>query len=162
MSDEIKVRKATIIDVTHVHNFIEQLENQYFDFKLFQNIYLQNLQNECIIYMVAVDKTDTCIGFISVHGQSLLHHASVVYEIQELFVEKTFRNNGIGTLLIEETEKILKLKNCLSFEVTAKQERTNAISFYLNNKFVKTHLKFTKKKSPNLFFHKNESRVKII
>ena len=132
-------------DAQRICSFLSDLEESDFDYSVFSDLFEENIGNTNNIYLVAVDEGQV-IGFISCHGQILLHHLGKVFEIQELYVEETYRNNGVGRLLIEALEKSLMLENYKSLEVTSNGRRMDAHRFYLNNGFEQSHLKFIKAK----------------
>jgi PhnO protein len=145
--DTIKIRKASKNDNLAIYELICQLENTIFEYFIFEKFYFLNLQNPTIIYLVA-EKEEKVIGFLSCHGQSLLHHLSIVYEIQELVVENEYKGQHIGTKLMESLEQLLLEKTeenkPLLLEVTANKKRTQSHDFYKKNGFAETHFKFTK------------------
>lgn len=148
ISNKIKIRKATENDKLAVFELICQLENTVFEYSIFEKFYFTNLQNPTIIYLVA-EYEGKVIGFLSCHGQSLLHHLSIVYEIQELVIMSENRGNNIGTKLINFLEQLLLEKkeenqNAILLEVTANKKRTQSHDFYKKNNFIETHFKFTK------------------
>ena len=100
MNEQILIRKAILNDVEVIYKFICSLENTVFDFDLFVTLFNENLKNKRNLYFVAEDTNQSnIIGYISCHGQILLHHLGLVYEIQEMFVDETNRNQGIGKAL---------------------------------------------------------------
>ncbi len=141
------VRFATEADVDIVYQFINQLENTVFNFDIFKQYYLHNITVPDYIYLVAEDETGKTMGFLSCHGQVLLHHLDMVFEIQELFVEEQYRNKKVGALLIEHLEEILKSRSHIFLEVTSNKRRTDAHRFYKRNGFDESHFRFTKKLS---------------
>ena len=114
-----------------------------FDFDSFGLIYDKNISNPENYYFVAVS-IDKVVGFISYHTQELLHHCGRVGEIQELFVDKDYRNNGIGKFLMNEIERISNINNIKSIEVTSNVKRIENVDVYQKMGFAKTHNKFTK------------------
>lgn len=144
---EISIRQATAKDVEAICTFICDLEETTFDFEIFHQLYLQNIAGENNIYLVADDPvTNKAIGFISCHGQLLLHHLGMVYEIQEMFIHQDFRNQGIGQQLIGALEASLRDRECRSLEVSSNAKRTAAHAFYIRNGFKQSHVKFTKER----------------
>jgi len=141
----IRIREATIEDVTSVYQFVNELEETVFDEAVFTGHYYHNLQQAHTHYLVAEDE-DKAIGFISCHGQTLLHHNGLVYEIQEMFVVKEYRSKGIGALLLKYLEERLAGEAYKLLEVTSNIRRKDTHRFYLNNGFSQTHFKFTKEK----------------
>ncbi len=140
---QVAIRPAASADVQSIYTFICDLEEQTFDFELFSQYFLQNISAKNNIYLVAIEN-DKTIGYISCHGQLLLHHLGMVYEIQEMFVDPDHRGKGIGHQLINTLETHLRDRECCSLEVTTNAKRTATQAFYTACGFNKTHLKFTK------------------
>lgn len=140
----MQIRLATSEDLPSIFAFICDLEEQTFDFDLFQQYYRQNISEKNNIYLVAVDGNQLPIGYISCHGQLLLHHLGMVYEIQEMFVDPLHRGQGIGHQLIEALETRLRDRECRSLEVTTNAKRAATQEFYAACGFTKSHVKFTK------------------
>ena len=136
------IRKAETKDAKKIFDFLCMLENVAFDFNLFNLIYCRNIENENNYYFVAQEQQEL-IGYLSCHTQWLLHHCSMVGEIQELFVEEAFRKNKIGSLLLDALIKILKENGCNLLEVTANNHRIHSHQFYLQMGFSQTHQKFS-------------------
>jgi PhnO protein len=144
MDNEIIIRKITEKDMLTVYEQICELESFSFEIKLFENIFFLNIKDGDKLYYLAEDNMGNCLGFISCHLQLLLHHCGKVAEIQELFVKKEYRDMGIGGKLIHHMEEMLKVLDCVSFEVTAQNKRLATHEFYKNKGFKNSHLKFTK------------------
>lgn len=139
----MEIRGALKEDCKTVHRFICELEDTQFDYTMFEEYYFRNLDNHDTIYLVAEDAGEV-IGFLSCHGQYLLHHMGKVFEIQELYVEEKHRSKKAGQLLIERLEAILKEQGYKFLEVASNIKRTDAHRFYLKNGFGQTHYRFTK------------------
>lgn len=140
----LTIRPALAIDVSSVHQFISELEEEVFDFEEFNRIYVQNLANPDCHYFLAFD-ADECIGYASIHAQWLLHHCGKVGEIQEMFVKDAYRGKGIGSLLIEALFEVAKRENFKILEVTANKKRMDTHRFYESKGLLPTHFKFVKK-----------------
>ena len=87
-----------------IYSFISHLEERSFDFESFKERFSENLNNRANIYLVATDEADNPVGFVSCHGQSLLHHEGKVFEIQEIYVARNWRDRGIGKALLAALE----------------------------------------------------------
>lgn len=144
METNCKIRTAVLSDADTIFSFISHLEESSFDLPAFRQRFSDNLDNPLLIYLVAVDDADEVVGFISCHGQSLLHHEASVYEIQEHYVARNWRDKGIGRTLTEALEEKLEKTDCESLEVTTCVKRTDARKFYTKRGFVQTHIKFVK------------------
>jgi PhnO protein len=139
------VRPAKTEDSKKVFEFICDLEKIEFDYSVFDKYYTGNLSDKDNIYLVAVDNAGNIIGYVSCHGQILLHHLSKVFEIQELFVDKEYRNQKVRQLLIQTLEDVLKKNNYNFLEVATNVKRLDTHRFYNKCGFKQTHYKFTKK-----------------
>jgi (aminoalkyl)phosphonate N-acetyltransferase len=140
----MEIRAVELRDCQRIFEFICELEETTFDYQSFQQIYNFNLAKEHTIYLVAVDETGIVIGYVSCHGQFLLHHMSMVFEIQELFVVKEYRNKKIGQALVKRLEQTLLSHGHRLLEVTTNTKRISTQRFYSNFGFAQTHVKFTK------------------
>lgn len=141
----LTIRYATTADTEHVYQFVCLLEDMQFDRQLFEQYYLLNISHPEYYYLLAVDD-DKPVGYISCHGQLLLHHLGYVYEIQELYVDITYRGKGIGRLLIEHLRELLKDKDYDMLEVACGFKRPESHVFYEQVGFSRTHYKFTMRK----------------
>jgi PhnO protein len=138
------IRFAKDEDSREIFRLICELEETEFEYVVFEGYYRENICNKDYIYLVAADDGGEVIGYLSCHGQILLHHMAKVFEIQELFVKENYRNQKVGQLLIQSLEEQLKKEGYRFLEVTANIKRLNTHRFYIKCGFVQTHLKFTK------------------
>ncbi len=144
MEQNYKIRAAAAHDLDTVFSFISHLEERSFDFNRFKEKYSDNLSREEVIYLVAVNEMDEVVGFISCHGQELLHHEAQVFEIQEMYVARNYRDKGIGKALYAALLEKLAKADCESLEVTTHSKRSDARRFYSKLGFQQTHIKFVK------------------
>lgn len=142
----MQIRNATPADTDVVYRFVCELEDKVFDKQLFAQYYSENIGNSTYFYLIATDNM-VPVGYLSCHGQLLLHHMNYVYEIQELFVDAAYRGKGIGKQLIAHLEGLLADKEYDLLEVASNLTRGEAHEFYLSAGFGKTHYKFTKPES---------------
>lgn len=140
----IHTRYATAQDSDAIYRFICLLEDAAFGRVSFEKYYQAAIAQPNNVYLIA-EADNKPIGFLSCHGQLLLHHMGWAYEIQELFVEEAYRSAGIGKKLVAALEAILDEREYDVLEVTSNVQRTAAHNFYLQNGFAQSHFKFTKK-----------------
>ncbi len=137
------IRKAIITDLNDIYRLICELEETVLDKHNFEKVYIKNITDENIYYLVTfID--NKIIAFVSVHIQYLLHHAGKVAEIQDLFVVQEHRNLNIGKILVQESEKWAKEQGVNDIEVSSNQRRLQAHKFYERENYIKSHFKFTK------------------
>jgi (aminoalkyl)phosphonate N-acetyltransferase len=144
MEKNYSIRNAEPADVDMIFRFISHLEEQSFDPVGFKQRYADNLKNSDVIYLVAADDQDEPIGFLSCHGQSLLHHEGKVFEIQEMYVAKNFRGHGVGKALFQALLENLGKTDVETLEVTTNANRGDARKFYTKLGFIQTHIKFVR------------------
>jgi len=140
----MKIRKVEENDMLTVYEQICLLEEFTFNINAFEKIFNHNMKDENVLYYLAESYEGEALGFISCHIQNLLHHCGKVAEIQELFVHKENRAEGVGQALVKFVEQELLVLNCSSFEVTAQNKRLQTHDFYKKMGFDQTHLKYTK------------------
>ena len=139
----VTIRPAISEDVQIIYAFICELEETTFDFERFTHLYLQNIAQPNHIYLIAEEGSNV-IGYLSCHGQNLLHHLGMVYEIQEMFVDSEQRGKGIGRQLLAVLENQLRERECVGLEVSSNLTRAATHEFYVSCGFKKSHFKFTK------------------
>lgn len=134
-------RKATLNDKEQVYRLLVQLEKTNIDYKCFAEIFDENLENPQVFYFV-YQKEYQIVGFISIHVQKLLHHTSNIAEIQELIVDETIRNQGIGKHLFQKAKEVAMETGCEQLEVCCNQKRLVSHKFYQRQGMANTHYKF--------------------
>jgi PhnO protein len=139
----MEIINADIEHLNMVYNLICELENETLNRFNFAKIYQNNIENNDIYYLLAVEGK-TIFGFASLHIQKLLHHCANIGEIQEIIISKNQRGQGTGTALFDKIMEIARVNNCLSLEVCCNQVREKSHEFYLKQGMSKSHYKFVK------------------
>lgn len=142
MSLKANIRKAENQDLDFVYKAICELENEVLDFEVFKMIFNENISSPKNLYLIAENETEG-LGFISFHTQNLLHHCGLVGEIQEFFIHKKYRGQGVGRLLINEILSFAEKNALKSIEVTTNKKRVENVAIYENLGFTLSHNKFT-------------------
>jgi PhnO protein len=136
------IRSATIADFDTIYGFVNALEETIFERDILYDIFQKNIASSLNIYLIASDLKHQPVGYISCHGQYLLHHAGLVGEIQELFVSPDKRGEGIGRLLVGAVKDRARHMGMVQLEVTANIKRVATHRFYEQQGFDQTHRKF--------------------
>jgi len=137
-------RSATSDDFESIYSLISDLEGHAMDKGSFKSIFLKNLSDLNIHYLVA-EKDSRIVGFISLHVQHILHHSRPTCELQELNITAALRGSGVGSLLMQEAERIARSLNLEEIELTTRIHREKAQDFYRKLGYEHTHNKFVKK-----------------
>ena len=83
------------------------------------------------------------IAWISI-GYTISPGSLPFCEIRGLIVDKKYRKNSIGKMLVEKARQWCREKNCSRLRVRTNIKRTDTHAFYL-------HLGFTEKKEQKVF-----------
>jgi PhnO protein len=142
MNLKVNIRKIENHDFDFVYKAICELENEVLDFKVFEEIFNENISNPKNLYLIAENENEG-LGFISFHTQNLLHHCGLVGEIQEFFIHQKYRGQGVGRLLINEIKNFAVQNDLKSIEVTTNKKRIENVAIYENLGFTLSHNKFT-------------------
>ena len=140
----MQIEEATLEHIDDVYKIICELEKRPIDKEQFRTIYEDNLKDNNVYYLIALDDSKV-IGFASLHIGKLLHHSSRVGEIQEIVVTRNYQGRGIGTALYISLKNIARKNNCSQLEVCCNLKRKKTHDFYLKQGMRQTHYKFVAK-----------------
>ena len=140
MKAKVQIRKVEKQDLDFVYKAICELENEILNFEVFKVIFDENISNPKNLYLIAENENEG-VGFISFHTQNLLHHCGLVGEVQEFFIHKNYRGQGIGRELINEILHYVNQNNLKSIEVTTNKKRVENVAIYENLGFILSHNK---------------------
>lgn len=143
MIQELKIREADHSDFDTIYHFVNELEETVFDIEPMKKAFEHNISNPDAIYLIA-EIHNKPVGYLSCHTQLLLHHGGQkIAEIQEMYVSPDTRKIGVGKQLINELKKMARNKGIVQIEVTSNNIRTDTHRFYMREKFIQSHQKFT-------------------
>ena len=115
----IKIEEMTINDL---NNIKDNLENDFDDFWNY-NILKEEIENDNSKYIIA--KVDNqIVGFAGI--KIIIDEA----DIMNIVTKKTFRNQGIGTLLLENLISIVSKLHLTSISLEVNEENLPAIHLY--------------------------------
>ncbi len=138
------IRSARPADVDSLYRMLCELESEKLNSAAFDKIFLDNLANEDIGYLV-VEHQGATVAMASCHVQGLLHHAAPIAEIQEMYVDPALRSLGIGQKLLEAVKAFASTRGATQIEVTSNMARLDTHRFYKREGFQHTHVKLVLK-----------------
>lgn len=143
MQAQLTIRRASIDDREIIYHMICGLENMVLDRPGFDAAFDRNITSPNITYFLAeIGKKP--VGMVSCHIQPLLHHAALVSEIQEMYVEPEYRSQKVGNALMEHVSAFAKREGAIQMEVTSRATREQAHRFYQREGFEKSHVKLVR------------------
>ena len=85
------------------------------------------------------------IGLCGIHRMVTVHRPAPVGRITVLVVAEQAQDQGIGRMLVEEAEQLLRKVGCQIVEVTSNDRRGAAHAFYRHLGYERTSIRFMKK-----------------
>ncbi|WP_353720978.1 GNAT family N-acetyltransferase [Dyadobacter sp. 676] len=143
MQASLTIRRASAADRANIYKMICGLENTTLDRAGFDMAFNRNIANPDIGYFLA-EIGGTPVGMVSCHIQPLLHHAALVSEIQEMYVEPEYRTRQVGKALMDRVIEFAKARGAIQMEVTSRATRERAHRFYEREGFEKSHVKLVR------------------
>lgn len=140
---EVLIRKATASDRDTIYQMICGLENTIMDLAGFDLAFQRNISNAGVSYFLAEIQGQP-VGVVSCHIQPLLHHAALVAEIQEMYVDPDYRSMQVGKALMAHVADFAKKEGAIQMEVTSRATRVDAHRFYEREGFEKSHVKLVR------------------
>lgn len=139
---EPKLRPAKPGDAKQVAALIDYLGHPITEGAVRKN--LATLAKRGETPMVATLGKDV-VGLIGIHVMVTVHRDAPVGRIPILVVAKDAQGHGIGRMLVEEAERLLKKAGCELVEVTSNDRRADAHAFYRHLGYERTSIRFMKK-----------------
>ena len=139
--NQLKIRKIILDDLDKVYELMNILYEGKLKYDKFKNIYKLKLQDKNSYYIVAIEN-DNIVGVLTSELQEKLHRERLQLFIEDLIVEESKRNNGIGKALIENAVSFAKDNNCEVVELTSYKDNIKAHKFYENNGFINHSINF--------------------
>ena len=141
MDDELIIREMQKQDIPRVLELIGQLDEVFnsghnISSEVIINTFEKMTEQKNIYknYVALVD--DEIVGFMGVIIYTTFFHPGGTALINELIVDKDFRNRGIGELLINKIKVHANIHRLNEIEVSTSSENKSAIRFYKKNGFV--------------------------
>lgn len=139
------VREVTAADEELLYRFNSELSGRPLSREGFARAFSLNVVGRPDNRYLVAEVGGLAVGMGSCHVQWLLHHASPIAEIQELYVLPEYRSLGVGAVLIQELERFASIRQAEQVELSTNKKRIDAQRFYARQGYSDTHLKWVKK-----------------
>lgn len=137
----MEIRKIKINDLDRVFELLNELYENKLTYNKFKEIYKLKLNDINSYYIVAI-LDSKIVGVLTSEIQVKLHRERKQSFIEDLIVDKEYRNQGIGKALLQDAVDYAKSNDCEVIELTSYINNEDAHRFYENNKFIKHSYKF--------------------
>ncbi len=137
------IRKLELNDLETVFELLDELYENKIEYSIFVQKYKASLKDNSFYGIVAVENNKV-VGVLIARIINRLAKKKNILFIDDLIVNKKYRNTGIGKLLIQDATNYAISKDCGALELTSMIENANAHKFYENNGFEKRQYKFKK------------------
>ncbi|MBS1915562.1 MAG: GNAT family N-acetyltransferase [Bacteroidetes bacterium] len=101
MKNEITIRAAKNHDARNIFAFLCEMDGRLLDRERFESNYRLCISDVNNVLLVAANQSNDAVGYIACHGKIVLRYEGILFEVQELFIEKNFRKKGIGKMLLK-------------------------------------------------------------
>ncbi len=146
----IRIRKSNYSDSNDVLRLIKQLEPELTnkDLKKVREIFEAIIEKENYLNKVVILRNEKnrkkIIGFISLVFNLTIHDLGLVATINEIVIDKNYRNKKVGSILLENAIGDAKSRGCTEIEVSSSLDRKTAHQFYKKHGFKEVGKFFSK------------------
>ena len=139
----MEIRKMKLEDLDSVFELLNELYENKIEYSKFAQKYKESLKDSNFYGIVAITEYKVVGVLISRVINRLAKKKNILF-IDDLIINKKYRNIGIGKLLIQNANTYAISKDCGALELTSMIQNVNAHRFYENNGFEKKQYKFKK------------------
>jgi len=137
------IRKLELKDLEQVFKLLNELYENQIQYDIFVEKYKESL-NDNNFYGIIAEENYKVMGVLISRLTNRLVKSKYILFIDDLIVDKNYRSNGIGKLLLQNAIDHAIEKNCETVELTSYITNQNSHRFYEKNGFKKQHYKFKK------------------
>ena len=145
MKEQVNFRKATIDDITGIVELCNECFEENTNLEKAKEIFKRTENNENEYYLVGIIN-EKIIAHSKITVIPTIYENMGTYAIlNHVCVKPELRRHKIGTLMLQECEKIAKSKNCKAMELWSMNFRIAAHECYKKYGFVVNDAKFFSK-----------------
>jgi ribosomal protein S18 acetylase RimI-like enzyme len=137
----ITIRKATISDLEAIlalnkklfeyeAGITEEFNQEWTYSEAGKAFFKERLENENAFALIAQEDNKIAGYMLVFIRNTAFRKRNPLAEIEHIFIEEEMREKGVGTMLMEETKKILRDKKVPRLKVQSLSSNINAVNFY--------------------------------
>ena len=142
MKPKAKLRDAKSSDAARLVELIHELGHEISEKQVRKNLAALRKSDETPLVATLNKKI---VGLVGIHKTITVHRDAPLGRITILIVAKEAQGHGVGRMLVEEAEKLLRKTGCKLVEVTSNDRRAEAHAFYRHLGYERTSIRFFKK-----------------
>jgi glucosamine-phosphate N-acetyltransferase len=133
----MKIRRCVVKDFEQVYRLLLQLwPGSPLKKEALKGVFARALKSRHDRYLCAVDK-GAVVGFCSLNMRESLWQQGLLAHVDEIVVDAKYRNQGIGSALLEKAAAYARRKGCARVELDSAAHRRAAHRFYEGLGFAK-------------------------
>jgi len=142
----MKIRAMQAADLQTLARLYRQFWGEASDLHAMEQKFRALRDNEAYILLCAEEDGQVIGSVMGVVCEELYGDCKPFLVLENMIVDQTLRQKGVGRRLFEELEHRALEKNCVQMILVTEQERADACAFYESLGFHPTHNKGYKKK----------------
>ena len=139
----MNIRQANSDDASEISNLMKQLGYSASPELIQQN--LRSIETNDDDLVLVANSDSGISGVISCHVIPLFHQVGNMGRITSLVINKKDRGHGVGRRLVEAAEAFFANRQCVRYEVTSGDHRSDAHLFYLSCGYQEDERRFIKR-----------------
>jgi len=127
---QLTIRTAITKDSPAIASLIQELAETAGETSPITATYVQNYISQPGSHILLAEEDSQVIGLLSFSIHPNLYHAGNTAMVEELVVQESRRNHGVGSALLKRFLNQIETYGCIEASVSTRCDNNNAIQFY--------------------------------
>ncbi len=140
------IRDMIVDDIPQLEKLYRQFWGEESSIETMNKQFEKLLKNESHIFLGAIENNKLIGSVMGVICGELYGDCKPFLVLENMIVDKNYRNRGVGKALVSELEKIAANRDCSQVIFVTERNRVDAVKFYESTGYSsETHVGFKKK-----------------
>ena len=140
------IRDMFVDDIPQLEKLYRQFWSEESSIETMNKQFEKLLKNESHIFLVAIENNKLIGSVMGVICGELYGDCKPFLVLENMIVDKNYRNRGVGKALVSELERIAANRDCSQIIFVTERNRVDAVKFYESAGYSsETHVGFKKK-----------------